>query len=649
MHVRKIFVTIIVLFLYISVSIAQKAYTLTEELYFEIDTVFCLVDKGYTLEQVVQDTTLHFKPVTSIKPNSANTCWIKINIINPFNYDVSYAVWAYPSFNNRLIYKNKNNNTWQNIAGGYINSNQTTVFNYLPCVLKSNETSTLYFKVGLQEFKRFTKAINLSLSFEKLELVQKKAKQKFLWWTITVSIILGFFLYNLYLFFMFKDKVYLYYLLILFGGIWYITGVNFYLSFFTSFKYVVVTLLPNGGYNYLPFDRAIMQLSTVNILTSFLLFTRSYLQTKTHLPFWHKVLGYTILIANIGLLGLFIPETLGIIPVLDLIPTVSNLISIMVIIVMLTAAIAAYHKKNKQAKYYLTAQILPLLLMLLLAIWLFVSSKQSWALTYLPNFALIAQTITFAVALVARVNLLKDDIHKKELRNKQTTIQLAYEQEKNQRLQDKIEHSKKELAAAEQIKLLMKELHHRVKNNLQIVSSLLSLQSFKIQDKMASDAVREGQQRIEAMSLIHQKLYTTENITEVNIKDYINDLIESLMMAYGFKKDNVEIDINVTDELMNVDKAIPVSLMINELATNIFKYAFVNTSNPRVTINLNKQDGEMILLVKDNGKGVDLSVWQSKDQLSFGKELVKTFTKQLDGTLTITNQSGTTFTIQFPL
>src|SRR5690606_6286848 len=110
---------------------------------------------------------------------------------------------------------------------------------------------------------------------------------------------------------------------------------------------------------------------------------------------------------------------------------------------------------------------------------------------------------------------------------------------------------------SDKLTLLMKELHHRVKNNLQIISSLLSLQSFRIKDSTAAMAVKEGQQRIEAMSLIHQRLYTRDNITEINIREFVTDLVDSLQSAYGFSNDAMQLRLDIDDELMNVDQAIP--------------------------------------------------------------------------------------------
>jgi two-component sensor histidine kinase len=193
----------------------------------------------------------------------------------------------------------------------------------------------------------------------------------------------------------------------------------------------------------------------------------------------------------------------------------------------------------------------------------------------------------------------------------------------------------------------MKELHHRVKNNLQIISSLLSLQSFRIKDEKASRAVREGQQRIEAMSLIHQRLYTRDNITEINIREYISDLVDSLQSAYGFGKDKINIRLDIADELMNVDQAIPLSLIVNELVTNAFKYAFEDNQAPELTVILKRKDGNIVLQVADNGKGVNIEEWTDKEG-SFGKELIQTFVKQLNGYLDIAVNKGSQFTLSIP-
>jgi two-component sensor histidine kinase len=199
----------------------------------------------------------------------------------------------------------------------------------------------------------------------------------------------------------------------------------------------------------------------------------------------------------------------------------------------------------------------------------------------------------------------------------------------------------------EKLQYLMKELHHRVKNNLQIVSSLLSLQSFQMKDETAAIAIREGQHRIEAMSLIHQKLYTKDDITTVNIKEFITDITESLMDAYGYSRDKFSLKLNIENEFMDVDKAIPISLIVNELVSNSMKYAFgKDNSNPVLEIDLTKINDDFMLKIKDNGKGLDIEKWNRPGD-SFGKELIKTFTQQLGAKLQILVNKGTEFNLTF--
>ncbi len=192
---------------------------------------------------------------------------------------------------------------------------------------------------------------------------------------------------------------------------------------------------------------------------------------------------------------------------------------------------------------------------------------------------------------------------------------------------------------SEQMKLLMKELHHRVKNNLAIVSSLLKLQSNRIEDESAARAVREGQQRVEAMSLIHQRLYQTDLLTSINMREYIVDLCENLMTAYGYGRDNFDLNLNIEQEELDVDLAIPIGLILNELLTNAFKYAYQDVQKPRLAISLTG-DRDLTLEIKDNGPGIDQGEWQRKSG-SFGKRLIKNLSDQIGGDYQIENDGGT--------
>jgi two-component sensor histidine kinase len=194
---------------------------------------------------------------------------------------------------------------------------------------------------------------------------------------------------------------------------------------------------------------------------------------------------------------------------------------------------------------------------------------------------------------------------------------------------------------------LMKELHHRVKNNLQIVSSLLNLQSARIDDPQAQKALTEGQHRIEAMSLIHQKLYQTKTTSRVNIQEFITELAENLMHAYGYKAHTFNLQLQVEVKELEADIAIPVGLILNEVVTNAFKYAFKNVAGPSLSISLKEKEHKLQLTIADNGKELTEKAW--KQSASFGRQLMQSLTMQLEGAMQLNCDAGSVFTFTFPV
>ena len=186
---------------------------------------------------------------------------------------------------------------------------------------------------------------------------------------------------------------------------------------------------------------------------------------------------------------------------------------------------------------------------------------------------------------------------------------------------------------------LLKEIHHRVKNNLQVVSSLLSMQSRFIKDEQALGAVNEGQSRVESMALIHQKLYQENNLSGVKAKEYIEDLSEILRQSYSIN-DNIEFEYNVDDLIIDVDTIIPIGLILNELICNSLKYAFPEGSDGHLKIRLEEKQDKLQLEVSDNGVGSD---GHSKDK-SFGMVLIESLAMKLKASLS-TNAEGGTSTV----
>jgi two-component sensor histidine kinase len=193
--------------------------------------------------------------------------------------------------------------------------------------------------------------------------------------------------------------------------------------------------------------------------------------------------------------------------------------------------------------------------------------------------------------------------------------------------------------------LLLKEIHHRVKNNLEVVSGLLALQSAQIDDQSTKDAMQESQNRVNSIGIVHQKLYQGTNLGAVEMKDYVLNLSESILDSFGATgKVHLELAMEKLD--LDIDTAVPLGLIINELITNTIKYAFPNNGNGTLTIKLQKtQDTILQLVVSDNGVGKSGITHGT----GFGGQLISLLTNQLNGTLTEENENGTTVIIDFKM
>ncbi|MEZ0541664.1 tetratricopeptide repeat protein [Fibrella arboris] len=217
----------------------------------------------------------------------------------------------------------------------------------------------------------------------------------------------------------------------------------------------------------------------------------------------------------------------------------------------------------------------------------------------------------------------------------------------------RVRHSRAEIQVqSEQMRLLMRELHHRVKNNLAVVSGLLELQANRLGDTPIRQAFVESQQRVQAMSLIHQRLYQTDVPTQINLSDYTHSLVDSLMAAYGYTPDRLERNLSIEVTEVDVDIAIPLGLILNELLTNAFKYAFPNTDSiPQLTLRIWQRDG-LNLILADNGPGLDLTEWQTNQALgrdtSFGRRLIRSLGDQIGATIQVDVLRGTRFSLHIP-
>lgn len=195
--------------------------------------------------------------------------------------------------------------------------------------------------------------------------------------------------------------------------------------------------------------------------------------------------------------------------------------------------------------------------------------------------------------------------------------------------------------------LLLREIHHRVKNNLQVISSLLNLQSRYINDEKAIAAIKDGRNRVNSMSLIHQNLYLNESLTTIDLGLYLQKLSDSLFQSYNIDPSRIRLDTNVQQVRLDVDTLIPLGLILNELLSNALKHAFPDERAGEVLVRFEESGENYFLEVKDNGVGMDGKSPESLQE-SFGIQMVKAFTQKLKASVEFKTMNGVTASLVIP-
>lgn len=242
-----------------------------------------------------------------------------------------------------------------------------------------------------------------------------------------------------------------------------------------------------------------------------------------------------------------------------------------------------------------------------------------------------------------------------ELLNANVTVSLVRDANDNPNyfvavFEDITERKEYERQLEESIKekeVLLKEVHHRVKNNMQVISSILNLQSSYIDDETALGILRESQDRIKSMSFVHESLYQSNTLSEVNFAEYIQNITRNLFHSYGRPEGGISLVFELEEVYLNLDTSIPCGLIINEVVSNSLKYAFKGRRTGEIKIEFSKlEDGRLKLIVGDNGIGLP-SNFDIENAESLGLQLVTTLITQITGDLNIRTEDGTQFNIVF--
>jgi PAS domain S-box-containing protein len=212
-------------------------------------------------------------------------------------------------------------------------------------------------------------------------------------------------------------------------------------------------------------------------------------------------------------------------------------------------------------------------------------------------------------------------------------------------LTDNIDTAKKIQDSDREKEVLLAEVHHRVKNNLQLISSILNLQSSFIEDESVIGTINSIQNRIQAMSLIHEKLYK-QDVTSINLRDYADGLFKNIVEVSSIN-DNISCELNIDNIMLRIEKILPLGLLLNELITNSFKHAFEGKESGHISIDVVESNDEISLKYSDDGAGFDEGA--ESYQESFGTLLISTFSEQLDGELAYRSdlENGTVYELVF--
>ncbi|RUT01780.1 hypothetical protein DSM106972_064030 [Dulcicalothrix desertica PCC 7102] len=262
-------------------------------------------------------------------------------------------------------------------------------------------------------------------------------------------------------------------------------------------------------------------------------------------------------------------------------------------------------------------------------------------------------TVMERVRLMRQIEQQQHNVQQRTIDLEQANALLRSEITERMRVENELRQSEAKIRRSlEEKETLLKEIHHRVKNNLQIISSLLRMQSRRPLDETTLILFQESQNRVQSMALIHEHLYQASDLSQINFGDYIRSLTDNLFRSYGVSQRFIQLDIETNALKLCLDTAIPCGLIINELVSNSLKYAFSNQQYDKIhgkIIIYLQQDSKngFKLTVGDNGIGIDENFdWQSTNSL--GLRIVHNLTRQLKGKISLKRDCGAVFHINFP-
>ena len=603
----------IIFLLLISSAVYANSININEEIKFvsvlQNAQIYIDKNKDKTIEDIKNIDNLfenNEKNILSFGYSPNFDVWIKFTISNKSDKTLNKILeYNNPLSTNIEFFDPKKNYQVQNDGLLFNKIDKKTINPTFLINIEANQSATYYLKASSYIT---TLIIDLKLWDEETFYKKEIKHQVILALFFGAMLILG--IYNLFIYFFTKDISYLYYVL-------YIVGLIIHHLMYTG---IANTYFLN--YNSMITIVSLASLIVAIPVYALGLFTKSFLQTKKY-PKWNRVLNTFLIIIPISIIFFLITDEYD---------KFRNVLTMMFLVFLMIITIYATIKKNKQAYFILFGWFIFLssgMLMYLSSVGIFDISRY---FPYLIEASFVIEAIIFSIALANRITNLQKE------KNEANNRLIIQQKNETKRLSKEVELRTKDLKTAlDEKELLLKELNHRVKNNMQTIVSLIRLQSDEIKDERLKDILLTIQNRINAMSHLHELLYKQENIAYVDVYEYLENLIEEVKDSYDTY---IDIHLNIKTKL-KMEQSIYCGLIINELVTNSFKYAFPNKEG-NIFISLEKEDEIIKLIVKDDGIGYD----EKNANISLGLTLVNTLAvNQLKGNMNIDSKEGVITTI----
>ena len=454
--------------------LAQQTFTLTDEARMEIRDFQILEDQQYTIDRIVSDSTLPFRPADTMWADRADGYWIRVRVYNPRAYAAKYMASVFPYLDNSIYYYDENRQEWTGYRSGYMVPNGQRHNRRLPCILQGKTTNVLYLYTNVSALRQFGHPIRPYVSLYNAQIFEQDEQTLWVSTLVTTLIVLMFFGYNAYVYYVFRDKTYLYYLMIQIGGMLYMVSFNKYFNVLIKPKFNLFMYTADGVLWMHDLNAILNRVATLIILVGMIQLTRVYLDTRTLLPRQDKWLKY-LLILWVAFHVIFNVVMIGRIAYIDQTATPwLNTLLVVIVLYILYTAFVSYRRKYPAARYFLIANLVPLAMILALGLFFIRFPTKVGGLVFqVANIALIAQALSLALALVERFMLLREELKRKQLeaqelqhQNEKIASENLLHKIQNDLLQEKLDSNQRELASTTLYMYQKNELLSGLKNHV---------------------------------------------------------------------------------------------------------------------------------------------------------------------------------------